>query len=274
MMNLNDRLIQARKNKEAILAANFYNAETLIAIARAAQLANRPVIFQLTKGTIDYLGLNMAMAMARSVISDYQLEAWIHLDHGGSLELVQQCLDAGFDSVMIDGSERPFDENIALAMKAVKMAEPYHASVEAELGYIPKLGQDKSMLESTSAEQAKLFADSSGVNFLAVAIGNSHGFYKAPPKIDLVRLEEIAELVKIPLVLHGSSGISDEVLRETIQRGISKINLATETKNAFMKELKNVLINSEDIDLRNTFPKAIAKVVSLISNKLNLINTH
>jgi len=273
-MILKERLILARAKGEAILAANFYNAETLLSIARAADNVKKPVILQLTQGTIDYLGLNLAVSMARAVIQEYQLEAWVHLDHGGSLELVQRCLDAGFDSVMIDGSEKPFADNIEITKKAVRMAEPYNASVEAELGYIPKLGQNKDILENTNPEQAKLFADATGVDFLAVAIGNSHGFYKAPPKIDLITLDKISGLVSNPLVLHGSSGIDVEILRETIKRGICKINLATETKNAFMKELQVVLQNTNDIDLRNIFPKAMDKVFDLISNKLNSINMH
>lgn len=272
-MKIKERLNLARQKREAILAVNFYNAETLIALAKAAGDLKKPVIFQLTQGTINYLGLKLSVAMAKTIIQDYNLEAWIHLDHGGNLDLIQSCLDTGFDSVMIDGSEKPLRENIEITGKAVKLAEPYHVCVEAELGYIPKLGQDKSSLLSTDPLQAKTFVENTGVDLLAVAIGNSHGFYKDTPKIDLEALEKIASVVINPLVLHGSSGIEEKILRETIMRGICKINLATETKNCFTRELKEALSGSDDIDLRNTFPRAIDKVYQLISNKLISIDT-
>ncbi len=115
--------------------------------------------------------------MARAMLNEYEVEGWIHLDHGSSLEIVQSCLDAGFDSVMIDASEHSFEENVRITQQAVKMAASYNANVEAELGYVAKLGQDQ-QAEPTPVADAKRFAELTGIDALAIAIGNAHGFYK------------------------------------------------------------------------------------------------
>ena len=270
-MDLKAVLKEAQKSGRAVLAANFYNLETLQGIAKAASQLKSPVILQLTRGSIEYMGLNTAVALARSVIYDYGLQAWLHLDHGDSIDLVQRCLDAGFDSVMIDGSEKPFVENINLTRKVVELAKPYGAMVEAELGYVPKLGQDDNKLGFTEPDEAKKFVRETKTDTLAVAIGSAHGFYKQTPKLDLERLKQIHEAVDIPLVLHGGSGIPAEQLKAAIKNGISKINVATETKNAFMKSLAEEMKENEEIDLRKVFPRGIEAVKKLIGEKLKIV---
>jgi ketose-bisphosphate aldolase len=274
-MKLQDKLVEVRSHKAGILATNFYNFETLHGIVMAAKNTNSPVILQLTQSSIDYIGLDTAVRMARSMLKDFNIEGWIHLDHGGSLELLKKCLDAGFDSVMIDASEEPIEKNIKVSAAAVRIAEGYGVNVEAELGYIAKLGQDKSNLVSTSAEDAKRFVEETGVTSLAVAVGNAHGFYTQEPKIDLERISEIRSVTDVPLVLHGSSGIPHDQLQEAVRRGICKVNLATEIKNIFMKTLKEQLKNNEEIDLRKVFPKSTNEVIKLVSEKLEVIkNIH
>jgi ketose-bisphosphate aldolase len=270
-MKLQDKLKELRKYQSGILATNFYNFETLFGVLTAAKNTKSPVILQLTQSSIDYMGLDTAVKMARSVIKDFGVEAWIHLDHGGSLELVKQCLDAGFDSVMIDASEESIEKNIKISAAAVRIAEGYGVNVEAELGYIAKLGQDKSNLVSTSAADAKRFVEETGVSALAVAVGNAHGFYTQVPRIDLERISEISNVVNVPLVLHGSSGIPHDQLSEAVRRGIVKVNLATEIKNIFMQTLKEQLKNNEEIDLRKVFPKATNEVIRLVSEKLEVV---
>ena len=143
MQTIKEVLYDCQARKTAVLATNFYNYETLVCVAKAAQAAGVPVMLQLTRSSIDYMGIHTAYKMGRQVLADYGLQGYIHLDHGPSLELVQRCLDEGFDSVMIDASEKPFDENVAISAKAVEMAKPYGANVEAELGYVAKLGQEQ-----------------------------------------------------------------------------------------------------------------------------------
>jgi tagatose 1,6-diphosphate aldolase GatY/KbaY len=271
-MNIKSKLVESRVNRTAILATNFYNIETLLGTVRAATSLNKPLILQLTKSSIDYMGLNVAVKLARTVIQDYNLEAWIHLDHAESFELIKRCLEAGFDSVMIDASNFPLSENIKRTVEVINYAKSFGAAVEAELGYVAKLGQDSGISAYTDPDEAKLFVEETGVDFLAVAIGTSHGFYKAVPLIDLNRLFRIASKVSVPLVLHGSSGVPEDTVKNTISLGIAKINLATEIKNIFMLQLKNDLANSDEIDLRKVFPAAIDKVTELVRNKIINLN--
>jgi ketose-bisphosphate aldolase len=270
-MRLQDKLSILTREGKALLATNFYNFETLSGILLAAKQKNSSVILQLSESSIDYLGLNVAASMARSALQAYGVEGWLHLDHGGSVELVQRCLDAGFDSVMIDASEKSFDENVRITSQVVKIAARYNANVEAELGYVAKLGQDQKG-GYTQPDEAKQFVDATGIGALAIAIGSAHGFYKETPKLQLDMLSRIQSATPIALVLHGASGIPDDQLRGAIQRGIAKVNLATETKNIFMKTLQQILRDNDEIDLRKVFPKATEAVVKLIAQKLDVVS--
>lgn len=270
-IRLKDMWKELQQTKDALLATNFYNFETLQGIIKAASISKRPIILQLTRSSIEYMGLPVAKSIAESALSYHNVEGWIHLDHGDSYELAASCLDAGFDSVMIDASEKSFSENVKISKAVVKLAEKYGASVEAELGYVAKLGQNTGKTGFTEPEEAKLFIEETGIDALAIAIGTAHGFYKEEPKLDLDRLVAIREMTSAALVLHGASGISNNVLYEAVQKGISKINLATEIKNIFMKTLKGLVAGNNEIDLRKVFPPAISSVTSLVLNKLEVI---
>ena len=271
-MNLQNKLLELREERKAILAANFYNLETLNAIINGAKAEKASIILQLSESSINYIGLELAVNMAKTALKVSGVEGWLHLDHGGSIDLVQRCLDAGFDSVMIDASEQSMEENIKISKEAVSRAEKYGANVEAELGYIAKLNQTQDNSGFTQPEDAKHFIEQTGVNALAVSIGSAHGFYTHEPKLDIQLLSKIRSSVETPLVLHGGSGIPDETLVRAIQNGITKINLATETKNAFMRKLKEELLGTDEIDLRIVFPKASIKAEELIRNKLRVIS--
>jgi tagatose 1,6-diphosphate aldolase GatY/KbaY len=271
-MKLQDKLLQLKDGKKAILAANFYNFETLSGILQAASKLKKPIILQLSESSIRYMGLTIATSMAKSAIKAFGVEAWLHLDHGSSVEIVQRCLDEGFDSVMIDASEKSLDENIRITNQIMQIAGRYGANVEAELGFVAKLGQQQNEKEFTQPSDAACFVENTGINALAIAIGSAHGFYKQVPKLDIDLLARISETIPTPLVLHGSSGIPDSMLRDAIRNGICKVNLATETKNAFMLALKERLKNNSEIDLRIVFPDATKAVVDLIIKKLEIIN--
>ncbi len=273
MVSLQNKLSILSAERRAILAVNFYNFETLAGILKAAKAMSQPVILQLSESSINYLGLKIAAGLARKGLEEYGVEGWLHLDHGGSVELVQRCLDEGFDSVMIDASEKPFDENVKTTLEVVKLAEKYNANVEAELGYVAKLGQQQNTSVFTQPEEVKLFTERTGVHALAVAIGSAHGFYKSTPVLQIELLQSLRNATHATLVLHGGSGIPDQQIQKAIQAGISKINLATETKNIFMKTLKELLLHTDEIDLRKVFPHAIDAVELLITNKLKTITT-
>lgn len=271
-MKLQDKLQEMRTQKKALLATNFYNFETLKGLMQAAKETRLPIILQLTRSSIEYMGLHNAVAMARSAIEFYQVESWIHLDHGDSIDLADQCLEAGFDSVMFDGSEKPFEENIEMTKKVVKLAGNYGANVEAELGYVAKLGQSTEKTGFTEPDDARRFVEDTGVNALAIAIGTAHGFYNKEPNLDFIRLQAISEITPASLVLHGGSGVPDEQVRKAISLGICKVNVATEIKNIFMQEIKRLMSETEEIDLRKVFPPAIEAVKTLVINKLKLVN--
>lgn len=269
-MKLQEQLKYCQQTGTAVLATNFYNFETLTAVMRAAQKMQAPVILQLTKSSIDYMGLKQAVNMGRQGLADYGLTGWVHLDHGASVELAQRCLDAGFDSVMIDASEKSLSENIATTCQVVEIAKPYGANVEAELGYVAKLGQNQGG-GFTTPEDAATFVQATGVDALAVAIGSAHGFYKQAPHLDIPRLAAIHKATDVVLVLHGSSGIPYEMVQDAVRNGICKVNLATEIKDNFMRALKKCLIETDEIDLRKVFPKAVEPVVELLCGKYRMV---
>lgn len=267
-IKLADKLKSIQAEKSALLATNFYNYETLKGVMQAARNRKLPLILQLTQSSIDYIRLPIAVSMAREALREYEVEGWIHLDHSGSYEWIHRCLDAGFDSVMIDASEKSLAENITITRRVVELAGRYDACVEAELGYVAKLGQSSEKTGFTEPEEANYFVKETGVHALAVAIGSAHGFYKQEPRLDLERLSRIHSITDAALVLHGSSGIPATAVTEAVNRGICKINLATEIKNIFMLTLKEQLQHTDEIDLRKVFPQATQAITSLVEEKL------
>ena len=170
-MKLQDKLKQVQREKKALLAANFYNLETCKGILLAARELKLPVILQLTKSSIDYMGLRMATEIARTLSEELEVESWVHLDHCDDIELLKKCLDAGFDSVMIDASDRALDENTRITARVVQLTRSYGANVEAELGSVPKLGRELEADKFTDPVEAGSFVEETGVDALAVAIG-------------------------------------------------------------------------------------------------------
>lgn len=271
-MNLKEKFLQLEGERSALLAANFYNFETAQGIVKAAAEMKVPVILQVSPASIRYMGADVAVSIGRSILDYFGVEGWLHLDHAHSPELIKTCLEVGFDSVMIDASEQPFEENVDVTRKIVEMASAYGASVEAELGYVAKLGQSQQELGFTEPEEAEKFVNETGVNALAVAIGSAHGFYDREPNLDLNRLSELNDVLDVALVLHGASGIPATQLQEGIRKGIRKINMATELKDRFMTALKQQLNQSDEIDLRKVFPSATEKLTELVREKLEIIS--
>ena len=265
-------LDDARANGRAVAALNFYNAETLRAHINAANECGASIILQTTESTINYLGIEMIVAMAGAAASEMSHPVALHLDHGGSFELAKRCIEAGYSSVMIDGSKLSFEENIELTSRVVEAAHRVGISVEGELGHVTQNADNENISDFfTRPEDAKTFVESTGVDALAVAIGTAHGFYKGEVKLDLPRLREIREAVgEVSLVLHGGSGVPDELMREAIRSGIAKINFGTELKNAFTLAVKDSLLASDDIDLRRTFAPAIMAVQKVSASKIRV----
>lgn len=270
-MKLQHKFKELEQSGSALLAVNFYNFETVTGVLQAASEMQMPVILQASPSTIQYLGVEVTAALARSTLEKHQVEGWLHLDHAESVDLIRECLDSGFDSVMIDASEKPFEENAEITTRVTELAKSYEANVEAELGYVAKLGQSHDHAGFTKPDEAKIFTEQTGVNALAVAIGSAHGFYKKDPNLDLDLLKEIHRVTECALVLHGGSGIPDSQIQEGIRRGIRKINVATEVKDIFMQTLQNTLKNNDEIDLRKVFPVATRAVTRLVRKKLSVV---
>ncbi len=238
-------LIKANNEGYAVGGFNTYNLEITLGILRAAQECNAPVILQVGASALEYGGLHPLSRLALTAAERARTPVAVHLDHARDLDLIQACLDLSYTSVMFDGSNEPFQENISMTREAVTLARASGVPIEAELGAITgdedgDARQARS-LPFTDPEKARTFIEVTGVDSLAVAIGNSHGFYKDEPKLDFERLEAIHGLVSVPLVLHGASGIPDPDLQRAIGMGVCKVNVNTELRRAFFQSLADRL---------------------------------
>ena len=200
-------------------------------------------MLQTTPSTVRYGGLETYYALVKAEAEKASVPVALHLDHGDSFDLVVKALREGYTSVMIDGSSKSFEENIELTKKVVDVAKPNNIPVEAELGKIGGKEDDLEVKDGnyTDPLEAKVFVERTGVTSLAVAVGTAHGIYAETPVLDKERVSKIKEVVDIPLVLHGGSGLSNEDVRECIKRGICKVNFATELRIAFTDGIKEEL---------------------------------
>ena len=228
-------LLDAQKGGYAVGAFNVENMEMVKAVIAAAEELHAPVMLQTTPSTVKYGTLETYFAIVAAEAKKATVPVCLHLDHGSSFELAVQAIKAGYTSVMIDGSHEDFENNIAISKKVADVAKAVGIPVEAELG---KVGGKEDDLEAdadtnTDPMEAKEFVERTGVTSLAIAIGTAHGFYAGTPVLDKERVTEIKKVVPIPLVLHGASGLSDEDVRECVQRGMCKVNFATELRAAY-----------------------------------------
>ena len=265
----------AQSSRQAVAALNFYNAETLLAHVRAANAAGASIILQTTESTINYLSLTLIVAMAKAAAELMEKPTALHLDHGVSYEIAARCIEAGYTSVMFDGSKLPFNENCAQTRRVVELAHSKGVSVEGELGHVAhndETGTDEIAEFYTRPEDALQFVEETGVDALAVAVGTAHGFYKGEVRLDFERLARIREVVgeRTALVLHGGSGVPDELLRRAVAYGISKVNFGTELKHAFTQAVKKALADTDEIDLRKTFASAISAVQQTAAAKIEI----
>jgi fructose-bisphosphate aldolase, class II len=271
-------LEKADKEEYAIGAFNCNNMEIVQSIVMAAEAENSPVIIQASQGAIKYAGLGYIIALARQAAEKSTVPVVLHLDHGTSFEQVMQCIRFGFTSVMYDGSHHPLEENIAQTKKVVEIARVFGISVEAELGRIGGTEDDISVSDAeafyTDPEEAERFVRETGVDALAVAVGTAHGQYKGDPKLDFERLSEISKRVSCPLVLHGSSGVSDDSIKKAIERGVRKINIDTNIREAFVGAMRKVLYNDpKEIDPRKVLGPARDAGIEIIRDKIRLFGS-
>lgn len=269
-------LLEAQKNHYAVGAFNVENMEMVQAVIAAAEEMHSPIIIQTTPSTLKYASPELYLANVKALANKAEVPIAIHLDHGNSFELAMQTFRCGYTSIMIDGSQKPFEENIALTSAVIKAAHAANISVEAELGSVG--GKEDSLDNGeggyTDPSKAKEFVERSGCDSLAVAIGTAHGVYKHAPKLDLNRLSAIREVVDIPLVLHGTSGVDDEVVKECVQRGICKVNYATDLRIAYTRGVKEVLAENPDtIDPKKYGARGREYVKQYVMEKMQVVGS-
>ena len=295
-----DLMVPARKNGYAIPALNVQNLESVKAVVEAAAEEKSPAILQITPSVIKYAGLDYIVALAKTAAQTAPVPLAIHLDHGEDFDTAAKCVNAGFSSVMIDGSFLSFNENIALTKRVVDLAHPKGVSVEAELGKLAGI-EERSVEEKeailTDPNNAAEFVQKTGVDALAVAIGTSHGAYKfkSEAKLDLERLKIISQKVSIPLVLHGASsvptwivekaekygaklegakGVSEDQLQQAIKLGIAKINTDTDLRLAFLATIREVLTTQpKEFDPRKILGPAKDAMKEVSKGKMRLFGS-
>lgn len=250
LVTTKEMLLDAQAGHYAVGAFNVESLEFVMAVIKAAEDRKSPVIMQTTPGTVKYANLDYFAAMCKVAAEQASVPVAIHLDHGDGFDRCVQAMHAGYTSVMIDGSHHVFEENIEITKSVVRACHAAGIPVEAELG---KVGGKEDDLDGgngngyTVPSEAAEFAERTGVDSLAVAIGTAHGVYKGTPKLDMERLSEIRKVVSVPLVLHGTSGVPDDAVRECVARGMCKVNYATDLRIAFSKGLKEYLAKDPEV---------------------------
>ena len=295
LSTVRELLSQATERNRAVVAFNVNNMELIQAVATAANDVGVPVILQVSKGARNYASLPYLRSLVEAALQTSSVPFALHLDHGDSFEICKEVLDAGFTSVMIDGSHLPFEENIVLTKRVVDYAKKFGACVEGELGVIGGIEEEKSNEKSLYTDPATVreYVERTGVTSLAISIGTAHGAfkYKSEPKLRLDILEKIRkEIPNTPLVLHGASsvtpfdvatinnhggkvmgalGVSEEVLAQTIPLGVRKINIDSDLRLAFTAKVREYFSNHPDhFDPRGYLGEARKHVSELVKRKL------
>lgn len=266
-------LLDAQSGRYAVCAFNAENMEMVIAILKTAGENKAPVIIQTTSSTLKYASPEMFFGMVKAASVQYDTPVALHLDHGSSYELAMHCARAGYTSVMIDGSQLPFEKNISLVQKVVEDCKMLHIPVEAELGRVG--GKEDNIVCSglayTDPDDAVEFAQRTDIDSLAVAIGTAHGVYKGTPQLDIERLKEIKGRVSVPLVLHGTSGVPTDKVQACIENGICKVNYATDLRIAYSDGIKKYLSeNPETFDPKKYGEAGMENVCACVRDRIFL----
>jgi len=278
LVSMKEMLEKAREGKYAVGQFNINNVEWTQAILDECEALRAPVILGCTSGAAKYMGgWNTVVGLVKGLIQDHHITVPValHVDHGDSVATCKAAIDAGFTSVMIDASHFPLEENIAQTKEVVEYAHARGVSVEAELGRVG--GQeDHVVAESMYAvpEECVRMVKETGLDCLAPALGSVHGPYHGEPKLGFKEMKEIADLVKIPLVLHGGSGIPDFQIRMAIERGTCKINVNTECQQAWTKIVREVLANDSKVyDPRKIIGPGKEGIKKVVREKIELFGS-
>jgi fructose-bisphosphate aldolase class II len=282
LVHIKEIIKKAEKGGYAVGAFNTQNLEITLGIIRGAMAVRAPVIIQVSETTIEYAGLKPITHIVKTIAKNLavNIPVALHLDHGRKFQSVVECIGAGFSSIMMDASDLPFDENVAVTAKAVDYAHKHGVWAQGELGRLKGIEDVVKVKEReafmTDPIEAKEFVRRTKVDTLAVSIGNIHGIAKliqGVPKLDLQRLKEINKKVKIPLVLHGASGVSKVDIQKAIKLGIRIINIDTEIRLAFTNALRKTLKDPKIYDPRKVLAPSIDEVAKVVEEKIKMFGS-
>lgn len=278
LVNMNQMLKKAKEEHYAVPHFNINNFEWAKFILEECNELNVPVILGVSEGSVKYMGSYLVVAdLVKALVKSLNIKipVCLHLDHGSSLESCISAIDAGFSSVMIDGSRLPLEENIKITKEVVSYAHERGISVEAEVGHIGTT-EDNMTKEETNAtlEDCQILYENTDIDALAAALGSVHGFYKKEANLDFETMELINKSLPVPLVLHGGTGIPDDKIRMAISKGISKININTELQSVWSKAVRKYLLENEDVyDPRKIISSGEAAMKERISEIVTLFGT-
>ena len=266
----------AREGGYAVGAFNIYNLEGVRAVVAAAEAERSPVIVQVHPRVLSAGGRALA-ALCLAAAHEATVPVAVHLDHSKSANEIRTALAAGFTSVMADGSHLPYPENVAFSREMAALAHPQERCIEAELGKL--IGTEDGLTipeyeaRLTDPEQAAEFVARTGVDALAVCIGNIHGHYPGEPRLDFDRLGALQRNVSVPLVLHGASGLPDRLVRRAVELGVCKINVNTQVREAYLGTLKDRLRSDKFPELLALMTDAVCAMQSVVRRKIRLFGS-
>lgn len=271
--SMKELLWEAEKENRAVGAFSVYSMETVKGVIAAAEEMNTPVILQIAESRFPYAPLELMAPMMMQAAKEAKVKVAVHLDHGLHMETIKRALDYGFTSVMLDASKYPLEENIRMTKQVMEMAGSYGAAVEAEIGCVGgNEGMGNVEDSYTKPEEAKRFVQETGVDALAIAIGNAHGNYKQAPNLQFQILKKIHEENQVPLVLHGGSGISFADFRKTIDNGMRKINIATASLDALAAGAREVLGETREASYFQISGRMAEKVRECVKTHIYVFN--
>ncbi len=274
LVSMKRLLEKAEAGNYAVGAFSVGNMEMIMGVIKAAEEMNTPVILQIAEKRLSNSPLELMAPMMVAAAENARVEVAVHLDHGLTVDCIRSALKYGFTSVMLDCSLKPFEENIRITKEIAALAEKQGATVEAELGVVGGNEGDteEHIISCTDPEAAKRFCEETGIDALAVAIGNAHGNYPVLPELRFDVLEEINKKCDVPLVLHGGTGITDEMFRKAISLGIRKINIATASFDALTDYANNYLSCSEKPDYFSLSEKMVQGVYENVKRHIKIFN--
>ena len=271
--NAGKLVLEAKSAGSAVGAFNVILLEHAEALVAGAEQAKLPVILQISENCVSYhKGLKLISVATIAIAEGATVPVSVHLDHAESEDLVKQALDLGYDSVMFDGSKLSYDENVAASARMADLCKSYGATLEVEIGEVGGKDGVHAPGVRTNPLEAKAFAEATGAHLLAVAVGSSHAMTTRDATLDFDLIAEIAKTVGVPLVLHGSSGVSDPDLQRAVKSGMSKINIATHLNNVFTHEIRQALgANPKLVDPRKYIAPGRDAVASEVARLLALL---